>query len=384
MAAIPSPSTPETPPPALLPSVSISSSDFTPSPPVSLASLPRTPRRRINGTPPSATRSSARLSIKNTRFPSFPPLDNIKPLFAPKLKNRAGARTLTDAEEVTYLGLTGTGREVARQATKTMLRRTIRPFIQPDMYQDFISMLDETGSGIAGSVARRMLAGNSVMMQQAIDDHDSRFLKSSDLNIVVPKGKLVEVKKWFVQHRYRFGIPGLRPARAYMASVRTYTYAFNTSQCGKKGAKITLSESVGNIMQVVLASTLTCQTNLITSTRVYAVYPTLVTNRDALRTDNTQATAPRRLKSSYRLQTSNIKWTGPCGVHCPSLSRRTVGDKGIASFHWNADFAIPESRYPDTDSLLAQNVLQWRFASRCSNPKCKRFETPKPDDYLYY
>ncbi|KAF6754977.1 hypothetical protein DFP72DRAFT_355824 [Ephemerocybe angulata] len=362
-------------------------------------STPTKPPRTPSGTrvlsPKTPTRSSARLSVKKSRYPAFPLEDYLTPMFSVKIANRAGPYRFSGAEEVfrtpeliamilaycdwhVIQNVSRTsfyGRHAAQMAAKEVIRNTIRPFVPGPDFSSFMVMLDETGAGIAGSVARRVLSSNSAMVQDAIEYNDERYLRSADLNIIAPRGKSKAVIEWFTKHQYDYWTK-TKPARAYQSSVLSFTSGSRDAKDTIKAAKLTISESVGNVLQVTLASTLTCQTNLITSTRVYAVYPTLITNRSALRTDITNAVAPRRTRASYVLETTNSRWTGPCGVHCPSLVRRTVGDQGIASFYWNPNFTIPSSRYQFTDSLLAQSVLQWRFAKRCSNPKCSRFIPP--------
>ncbi|KAF6747788.1 hypothetical protein DFP72DRAFT_1074879 [Ephemerocybe angulata] len=321
----------------------------------SFTSPPRTPprvaRQTRMGTP---TRASARLSVKKTRYPSFPPMENLPVLFAPKVADRAGPRRFNNAGGVfhclellvmilsfcdwhTIQNVSRTNRYArgaAQAAAEDTFRLFVQPFVLEHQFKDFVAMLERTGAGVGGSVVRRMLATNSRMMQSAIEDRDHRFLTSNDLNIIAPRNARAEVVEWFTNQGYeRWG--QIKTPKAYESSVRSHWNATRPYQSGVQAAKITVTESVGNILQVILASPLTCQTNVITSTRVYAVYPTLITSRDALRTDVTLAISPRRPKSSYLLKTSNIKWTGPCGVHCPSLPRKTVGDKGIASFHWS-------------------------------------------------
>ncbi|KAF5331978.1 hypothetical protein D9611_009022 [Ephemerocybe angulata] len=347
----------------------LSNYSYPSTPPASPSSIRNTPWAPSR----TPTRTSARLAIKNTRFPSFPRLDEPVTLFAPKIKDRAGPRRFNSAEAFYYctelMGL-------AQTATEIILKHILCPFILLHQFYDFLEKMNDTGAGIMGSVARRMLATNSMMMQHAIKVKDFRYLRSNDLNIVVPKGSLDAMVEWFTAHSYDAWDTEV-VSKPYVGSVRRMVSATRQPQNGVPRARITISESLGNVMQVILASNMTCQTNLVTSTRVYAVYPTLVTDQHALKTDITSLISPRRPRPPYLLRTSNFRWTGPCGFHCPSLPRKTVGDKGIASFLWNTRYPIPESRYSDTDSLLAQSILQWRFAKRCGNPKCKRFMPPR-------
>lgn len=140
-----------------------------------------------------------------------------------------------------------------------------------------------------------------------------------------------------------------------------------------QAAKVVLCHSYGNAFEIIAAAPVTAQTNLITSTRVYAVYPTLVTGRKALRSDHSFVSVCRKVPINYNSQQSNRNWMGPCGSHCPAAPRKTVGDEGIASFHWNGRYDLPESRVPGCDSLLADSPLYWQFSAACRNRHCNNY-----------
>lgn len=127
-------------------------------------------------------------------------------------------------------------------------------------------------------------------------------------------------------------------------------------------------------MQALLASPVMCQTNLLTSTRIYSFFPNMITSVATIKTDIAGVRAVRRPGAPYVFRSNNRQWTRACGVLCPSKERCTVGDKGVASFLWNVKIASPSSRFDDVDYLLAEHALVWRFSMKCRNVKCRNYE----------
>lgn len=89
-------------------------------------------------------------------------------------------------------------RQVAQGVARANIRSLLLPFVDEGDFPDFIRMLDTTGSGVIGSVARRLFYMNSNFHHQASEDGETKYLCSGDLNIVVPSGNLQEVKNWFL------------------------------------------------------------------------------------------------------------------------------------------------------------------------------------------
>lgn len=140
-----------------------------------------------------------------------------------------------------------------------------------------------------------------------------------------------------------------------------------------------MSESNASLMAVVLASPITAQANLVTASRVYCVYPHLLHNKCALRSDLPRLRVARRVRSSYIVMGTNVfEHVAPCGKSCVAEQRKTLGDKGTASFLYNPNVPTPPSRDALTDYLLAESTLLWRFSSRCTNKKCKNWTPCSP------
>lgn len=113
------------------------------------------------------------------------------------------------------------GRHSAQLAVRALTEEVLNPFIQRDEFLDFLDMMDTTGSGVAGSIARRLLYSNSGLHLQALVDGDTRFLSSNDLNILVPKGHIDAVKAFFVDR----GVPSFTQHATqlpYTSTVRAF------------------------------------------------------------------------------------------------------------------------------------------------------------------
>lgn len=141
----------------------------------------------------------------------------------------------------------------------------------------------------------------------------------------------------------------------------------------KQAMKVTIIESTSSVMQALLASPYTSQTNIITATTVYCAYPNMVGERTCVRTDLPQYQPVPRRYSTYDVQQDNSRWERPCGYCCPSLPRNTAEDRGIATFRWNTNIEKPVSTRKGADHILGDQVIAWRFASNCRNPYCRRF-----------
>lgn len=137
--------------------------------------------------------------------------------------------------------------------------------------------------------------------------------------------------------------------------------------------KLTIIESTSGVMQAILSSAFTAQTNLISPTTVYCAYPNLVGDQNCIRTDLPQYRPYPRPSSIYNVLSDNSLWKRPCRYHCPSVPRNTAEDKGIATFTWNLAIEKPTSARKGSDHMLGDQVVSWKFASSCRNAHCKRF-----------
>ncbi|RXW11430.1 hypothetical protein EST38_g14425, partial [Candolleomyces aberdarensis] len=265
------------------------------------------------------------------------------------------------------------GRSIARLAVLYRIRRELKPFIPSSRFIDFIDMLHLAGGGIVGSVARLMFADNSLyLMGEVGEDGLPAKSKPADLNLVVLPRKMDLAIKHFKSHGYSKWSK-IAVAEPYRGMVTEVKEGIRPASGNQPKATVNISQCNGSLMEVVLAAPLTALANLITPLSVYAVYPTLLYKRKTLATDRPGVLFARRTSSCYSIENTNQDWSQPCGYHCPTLDRRSVGDKGIAMFRWNTRYEEPQSRYDDTDYLLADCILAWRFGVRCRNIRCSNY-----------
>jgi hypothetical protein len=87
-------------------------------------------------------------------------------------------------------------RTIAQLAVLYRIRSEIAPFVPRSDFLDFMDMLHAVGGGIVGSVARLMLADNSLFLMKR-----ARY-NAADLNLVVLPGQLAEAKSFFKRRGY--------------------------------------------------------------------------------------------------------------------------------------------------------------------------------------
>ncbi|RXW14192.1 hypothetical protein EST38_g11663 [Candolleomyces aberdarensis] len=179
-------------------------------------------------------------------------------------------------------------RHIARQEIRIRIRDVIGPFIDEDEFDVFLQLLNAIGGGIVGSVARRLLARKSLFMDKAYEyGTEGQYDVSRDLNIAFRKGEMDKAKDCFAALGYTEW-----EDRTIYGAYKSVLSAFAVgtkrlrSVDGARKFTVTLSESNGGLMQVVLSSPFTAQTNLVTATTVYSVFPNLATANYTIKTDN--------------------------------------------------------------------------------------------------
>ncbi|TEB19413.1 hypothetical protein FA13DRAFT_1802298 [Coprinellus micaceus] len=268
-------------------------------------------------------------------------------------------------------------RKAAQKAFRTLLEATVKPFIFHDQFPGFLKTMKETGLGLMGSLLRMLLMSNSALQIDAARGGITRFIRPDDLNVVVPFGALSKTRDYFSKIGYTH-FHSLVPWGTYKHAVTHVIGAFRPARLGERTCHVTITESVGNIMHVVLAGPMTCWMNVLTASKVYCAYPTLITNSTTLRTDIRTVDFPRRIGGCYNTKVDNSEWTGKCGRHCPAMPRNSIGDKALASFGWNAGLATPDSRFPGEDSVLSSSIIQWRLSEKCYNERCPNYVGRRP------
>jgi hypothetical protein len=284
-------------------------------------------------------------------------------------------------------------RELAMTAVRIKLRDYVQPFISRFDFWPFMDMLDAVGGAIVGSLPHLLLSDNAIFHVLKKDDGGTRFNPPSDMNLVVRNGMLDFAIDWLTIYR---GYTEWQKIKMQDAFKEVATEVHRGTRPAANGAKVsvldwlnvgrsscyivqsthvTVTHSRHGVVKVALAIPITCQANFITSTRLYSPYPHLITDPDTLRSDKRALRGVRLPCHAKEVHESNIYWPKPCGPFCPGMARKTVGDKGIASFVWNDKLEVPISRFPDTDYLLAESVVVWQFSKSCENLKCRNFRT---------
>ncbi|KAJ6451378.1 hypothetical protein C8R47DRAFT_1229846 [Mycena vitilis] len=230
----------------------------------------------------------------------------------------------------------------------------------------FHETLHAASSGIAGSVASSVLTFPYI--------HSWR---PNDLNLVVPPDG--DIFKW---HAFLHDI-GLKVVDVITLKSMNKTagverrYAHTTMShviyhSFGQGLTITLSESLdGSIFRPLTGATTTYNTTLITSAKMFSLYPFLLHHRRALEgwyptpVLKGVTLGRRRITSSFSTGT----WTRPCGPHCPILERSISQLNGVGMFNYggngNIYSDVADEGMPNTDI-----EVKWRLGDVCTNRKC--------------
>lgn len=148
---------------------------------------------------------------------------------------------------------------------------------------------------------------------------------------------------------------------------------------------MTVSESRSSLLEVAIASPITAHANIVTASRVYCVYPHLLSHTAGLKTDKPRMHYARSLHHPYSVCNAlSFQHSVPCGHSCAAAQRKTVGDKGIASFVFDPFAWTPPSKYDDTDYLLCEANILWRLSSRCNNKMCSNWTPCDPPKGLAF
>lgn len=132
-------------------------------------------------------------------------------------------------------------RSISQAAIRLLVRSVLYPFIMRTDFHDFMAMLDASGAVVIGSVARRLLFSNSKLERRAVLEDDLRYLRSRDLNIVVPSGGMTMVRTWFVDHGY-VGWTREAPQLPYVDVLRSFHTAHRCHAPGKPVSRIQIMD----------------------------------------------------------------------------------------------------------------------------------------------
>ncbi|RXW15201.1 hypothetical protein EST38_g10654 [Candolleomyces aberdarensis] len=155
------------------------------------------------------------------------------------------------------------GRRVAQIVVRDRFRQVLAPFVGSAQFTSFVRMLTTTGSAVNGSIVRRLLAQQCDFMLLA--NSVIRYNRSANVNIITPRGQLDSCKSWFTDNegytiweRKTIAIP-------YKTVVRDL-WVGEKPRCAddRNKLKVVIAHADSTIVNVILASPFTTQTNMIT------------------------------------------------------------------------------------------------------------------------
>lgn len=130
-----------------------------------------------------------------------------------------------------------------------------------------------------------------------------------------------------------------------------------------------------NIVDAVLAAPFTSQTNLITGSFAYSLWPNLICKRDTMRSDIPYLRGLRRPTKTWLTQFTNGYWKVACGKYCPSMERISSNDEVTGSFPWNNNAAPVVVCNDRVDDLWRGKDYVYHFSRRCRNTHCKNYSS---------
>lgn len=128
-----------------------------------------------------------------------------------------------------------------------------------------------------------------------------------------------------------------------------------------------------NIVDIVLAAPYTSQTNLITGSFTYSLWPNLICKRDTMRTDIPFLHGLRQPTKTWLVQFTNGYWKVACGKYCPCLERISSNDEVTTSFPWNNNAGLAVVGNVRVDDLWRGKAYVYRFTTHCQNTYCKNY-----------
>ncbi|KAJ7273963.1 hypothetical protein C8J57DRAFT_1506076 [Mycena rebaudengoi] len=257
---------------------------------------------------------------------------------------------------------TGTTFSLASHTTRSLflvyldarVRACLSHFVVNSSHDPFIRLLHDTGSGIAGSFATRIVNIKADMPR--------------DLNMLISRGHL---DSWQV---FLTGLGGTRIANAHCLSrfrqhLTTFVvYDMPTVRGYRR--RITLSVAKGSsLLLPLVASELTSQMCLVTASHIICCYPQLtISGKASLCWVRDPAHRSNFRCGGFDIKPSTAMLGSPCGLECPYIWRRTFGFAGIADVAWPGSHPhlVPANALRNED-------VRWRLGRTCYNSLCPNF-----------
>ena len=279
------------------------------------------------------------------------------------------------------------GRSMAREEFRSRMKMLLRRFLPESGFDDFIDMLERTGSAIVGGIPFYATTLNLFSVVHRMRHNTSFAMELFDTNLLIPLDQWGEVVQWFVD----MGCGEFRThvvAPAYRKSVLVFmTTSFSSD--GPRGRRkvslapkveseytnfaeqdaITLSACSSSLVDVALLAPWSTQTNIITASSFISFFPIANLYRLVMRNGNDTKwlTVPDAQWITYSRASSSRM---PCRHLCMSLKPNWPQYTTIQSFKWrdsDSDDLVDEARH--TTGPLA-------YTPRCYNRFCHFYTSP--------
>ncbi|KAG2020181.1 hypothetical protein CC2G_005549 [Coprinopsis cinerea AmutBmut pab1-1] len=255
-----------------------------------------------------------------------------------------------------------------RSVTQVEAEKRIRIGLEPILgalelsFESFMNALDECEGGFVGSTALRVMYVRT--------EYLGEYARMPRITVVVPKGKrerfieLLDKPSWVwvekpIGWQSRETISKVVEANVTSATQflgddevqqmvpepedpeeRGNDYVIQSRVRRRERLKylvyFRILESTAHVLQVLGGSDSTRDMIVITSTRIYLLYPKLV-HADLALTGSWGWERGSRIKSVPVVHKYNESWPFPCGKLCPVLARKGREGDGTGVFYWNGE-----------------------------------------------
>jgi len=207
-------------------------------------------------------------------------------------------------------------------------------------------------SGVNGAII------GSIAVKIILPGHGNDWFPGN-LNIAVPRGRLVAMSRFFRKHSYELLDTGVED-RYSLADVISFSVYSN------RRSTVTISESAypDSFLAVVLASLHTGAMNFITANDICCLYPSMTPSQKtcSFRKSGGLTEEEKHILQTrgFNLFTAFSSLQEPCADLCPVNSRQFHGLSGISLFRWRG-FGV---------SGLDGTSYSWSIGTECHQVGC--------------
>ncbi|RDB23921.1 hypothetical protein Hypma_009539 [Hypsizygus marmoreus] len=258
------------------------------------------------------------------------------------------------------------GRNRVRRIIALQIRRVLRNFMDDRHHVSFFAYLHEIRAAVFGSVPWSIMSDTRYFCCRGWVRWPTHMLIATPADMLHPWITVLE-KAGYKQIYNR----------------STYGYIFNIRKWAKRAAlferedrlqkrSITIFEArFDSILQVILSSLKTSDMTIMTSSRLFSFYPTLMKGNQSLRAQPSVSDAPR---AWWHPSVSDYITGRPCGINCPKIWRSTTKLEGVGELAWGGlDNELDVAGNMGSSSVFAKTKIRWRIGNKCRNPFCVNF-----------